>query len=153
MYVVVNLPEKRPCESDDKDCPSRGRYQYNTNVVFDRKGMVIARYGKMLFDFPSGRGSNDFFSFRYRKYNLFGEAGMDVTPEPEEITFSTDFGVTFGTFTCFDILFQKPAIELVVKHGVTDIVFPTAWFSELPFLTGKINFFFIDSNLTSADLQ
>jgi hypothetical protein len=28
-------------------------------------------------------------------------------------------------------------LSLVKELGITDIVFPTAWFSELPFLTGK----------------
>ena len=51
--------------------------------------------------------------------------------------FQTDFGVKFGIFTCFDIIFEQPAVTLVKNMGVTDIVFPTAWFSELPFLSGK----------------
>jgi predicted amidohydrolase len=74
---------------------------------------------------------------RYRKYNLFGETGFSKTPEPELSVFDTDFGVKFGMFTCFDIQFEKPALSLVKELGITDIVFPTAWFSELPFLTGK----------------
>jgi predicted amidohydrolase len=59
-----------------------------------------------------------------------------VTTQAELITFNTDFGAKFGLFTCMDILFLKPAIQLVQESGVTDIAFPTAWFSELPFLTG-----------------
>jgi hypothetical protein len=41
--------------------------------------------------------------------------------------------------TCFDIMFQHPAVTLVKFYGVTDIIFPTAWIQELPFLTGKEN--------------
>jgi len=74
---------------------------------------------------------------RYRKTNLFVEHQFDVTTIPEIVIFDTDFGVKFGTFTCFDILFREPAIQLTRIHQVTDIVFPTAWFSEVPFLTGK----------------
>jgi len=74
---------------------------------------------------------------RYRKTNLFGERQFNVTTVPEIVIFDTDFGVKFGTFTCFDILFREPAIQLTRIHQVTDIVFPTAWFSEVPFLTGK----------------
>lgn len=58
---------------------------------------------------------------------------------PEIVSFDTDFGVKFGTFICFDILFSEPAIQLTRVHQVTDIVYPTAWFSEVPFLTGKQN--------------
>jgi predicted amidohydrolase len=69
---------------------------------------------------------------------LFGEEGFSTTPEAEISILDTDFGVKFGIFTCFDIIFEKPAVELVKEWGVTDIVFPTAWFSELPFLTGEL---------------
>jgi predicted amidohydrolase len=74
---------------------------------------------------------------RYRKFNLFGEEGFSITPEAELSVFDTDFGVTFGIFTCFDIVFEEPAISLAKILGVRDFVFPTAWYSELPFLTGK----------------
>jgi predicted amidohydrolase len=69
---------------------------------------------------------------------LFGEPGFSTTPEAEISIFDTDFGVKFGVFTCFDLQFEEPAVSLVKVHGVTGIVFPTAWFSELPFLTGKL---------------
>lgn len=77
---------------------------------------------------------------RYRKTNLFVESQFNVTSIPEIVTFDTDFGVKFGTFICFDILFYEPTLQLTRLHQVTDIVFPTAWFSEAPFLTGKIYF-------------
>uniref|UniRef100_A0A224XDX6 Putative biotinidase n=1 Tax=Panstrongylus lignarius TaxID=156445 RepID=A0A224XDX6_9HEMI len=103
LYVVVNLHELY--KNGTKE------YKYNTNVVFDRNGTVIARY---------------------RKYNLFGERNLNRPETPEYVMFNTDFGVTFGTFTCFDIVFEEPAMGLVTKYNITDIVFPTAWFSELP---------------------
>ncbi|XP_073995444.1 vanin-like protein 1 isoform X2 [Rhodnius prolixus] len=103
LYVVVNLHELYKSGNNS--------FKYNTNVVFDRKGTVIARY---------------------RKYNLFGENYLNRQDAPEYVRFTTDFGVTFGTFTCFDIIFEEPAIGLVEKYNVTDFVFPTAWFSELP---------------------
>ena len=62
-----------------------------------------------------------------------------MTTIPEVVSFDTDFGVKFGTFICFDILFHEPAIKLTRDHQVTDFVYPTAWFSEAPFLTGKQN--------------
>ncbi|XP_011255058.1 vanin-like protein 1 [Camponotus floridanus] len=112
IYVVINIAEKLPCTGNA--CPTDKMFYYNTNVVFDRTGKIIARY---------------------RKTNLYGEQVFNVTPEPEIVIFDTDFGVKFGTFTCFDILFYEPALKLTRFYNITDIVFPTAWFSEAPFLT------------------
>lgn len=116
-YLVINLSEIFDCESvppeDPRPCGPHGFHRYNTNVVLDRNGAVIARY---------------------RKFHLFREPGTNVTYEPEYVTFETDFGVTFGVFTCFDLLFARPALELV-KRDVRDFVFPAFWTSEPPFLT------------------
>lgn len=112
IYVVINIAEKAPCT--DVPCPRDKMFYYNSNVVFDRTGRIIARY---------------------RKTNLFEEHQFNVTSVPEIVTFDTDFGVKFGTFICFDILFREPTIQLTRIHQVTDFVYPTAWFSEAPFLT------------------
>uniref|UniRef100_A0A182NCA6 CN hydrolase domain-containing protein n=1 Tax=Anopheles dirus TaxID=7168 RepID=A0A182NCA6_9DIPT len=114
-YVVINLTEKAQCPDrfDTRPCSSDGLYHFNTNVAFDREGMVVSRY---------------------RKFNLFGEAGINTTTYPEMASFHTDFGVQFGHFICFDLMFNEPALELV-RLGITDFIFPTMWFSELPFLT------------------
>ena len=37
-------------------------------------------------------------------------------------------------FTCFDMMFKDPAIDLVQIYGVHNIVFPTAWFKGFPML-------------------
>lgn len=120
-YVVINLSTKIKCpdadmiaQNDPRNCSrSDGHSYYNTNVVFDRNGVVISRY---------------------RKFNLFGES-VDKPHKPTMVTFDTDFGVTFGTFVCFDLMFRRPALELIRTDKVTDIIFTTMWFSELPFLT------------------
>lgn len=57
-------------------------------------------------------------------------------PGKETTTFKTDFNVTFGMFICFDILFKNPAVNVLNNPEVTDIVYSTAWFSELPHLAG-----------------
>uniref|UniRef100_A0A1L8EIR4 Putative biotinidase and vanin n=1 Tax=Haematobia irritans TaxID=7368 RepID=A0A1L8EIR4_HAEIR len=115
-YIVINLTEKELCSmvpEDPRPCASSGLNIYNTNVVFDRQGAVISRY---------------------RKVHLYGE-NKNSTFVPEYGWFDTDFGVRFGHFICFDILFYSPAQEMVDKYGIKDFIFPTMWFSQLPFLT------------------
>ncbi|KAH8265741.1 hypothetical protein KR026_008743, partial [Drosophila bipectinata] len=121
IYVVINLIEKEICAngsgSDTFDpCPAQGIRYFNTNVVFDRSGRVISRY---------------------RKTHLWRHEydSRSVLRQPDVATFATDFGVTFGHFICFDMLFYEPAMVLVRDLNITDIIYPTFWFSELPFLT------------------
>ncbi|NWH39361.1 VNN2 protein, partial [Chloropsis hardwickii] len=106
IYVAANIGDKKPCDSSDPSCPRDGRYQYNTDVVFDAQGKLVARY---------------------HKYNLFrGETQFNYPKVPEAVTFETPFG-KFGIFTCFDILFYEPAVVLVSKMQVDTVLFPTAW--------------------------
>lgn len=121
-YVVINLTEKTDCpdkemetNKDERECRENKLSYYNTNVIFDRKGTVIATY---------------------RKFHLFKEE-VNHPKVPQLVTFNTDFGVTFGTFVCFDINFADTTIELLREKKVTDIVFPSFWFSELPHATGN----------------
>jgi len=94
-YIVINLTEKQKCEDipeDTRPCASNGLNVFNTNVVFDRQGVVVSRY---------------------RKVHLYGEA-KNSTFLPELITFETDFGVTFGHFICFDtILYDRHLYQLI----------------------------------------
>lgn len=55
---------------------------------------------------------------------------------PDLTTFRTDFNVTFGVCICFDLFFHFPANGLV-ERGVRNFVFPTMWFSEIPYLSGE----------------
>ncbi|XP_045771205.1 vanin-like protein 1 [Maniola jurtina] len=117
IYVVINLEELLDCTSGDvagENCPEPRVYIFNTNVVFDRTGAVINRY---------------------RKINLFGESTRTRAVSPDLGIFETDFGVTFGHFISFDLLFQVPAIQMVQKHNITDIIFPVKWYSEMPYLS------------------
>ncbi|XP_036988662.2 pantetheine hydrolase VNN2 [Artibeus jamaicensis] len=114
IYVVANIGDKKPCNPNDTTtCPPNGWYQYNTNVVYDKKGQLVARY---------------------HKYHLYSEPQFDVPEKPELVTFNTAFG-RFGIFTCFDILFHDPAVTLVKNFHVDTILFPTAWMNVLPLLT------------------
>lgn len=73
---------------------------------------------------------------RYRKFNPYGEPNIRKPTKPDVITFKTDFNVTFGIFICFDLLFEEPITSLL-NNGIRNFIFPTMWYSELPFLTGK----------------
>lgn len=75
------------------------------------------------------------FVIRYRKINLYNEPKL--TPGNETVTFDTEFGVTFGLFTCFDILYQNPSRDILDDPRVTDIIYSAGWFSTLPFYSGK----------------
>lgn len=123
IYVVANMGSIQPCNAANADvftatispCPKDGRFQFNTNVVFDRSGKLIARY---------------------HKRTLFGEeqfnTGVLSNGQAERVTFDTPFG-RFGVFTCFDILFNDPAVVLA-ERGIKNIMFPTAWINSYPML-------------------
>ena len=114
IAVVANMGDVKYCnKASDPNCPDDGRYQFNTDVAFDTDGTLLARYHKV-----------HLFSIEKTYFN---------TPlEPEAVQFTTSFGVTFGVFTCFDLLFYDPAI--VLGENVRNIVFPTAWMDGLPTL-------------------
>ncbi|KAE8282111.1 Biotinidase [Larimichthys crocea] len=113
LYLVANMPDLQPCPlKTDPSCPSDGHWQFNTNVVFSSDGLLVARY---------------------HKYNLYFEMAFNTPPQPEIITFDTPFAGRFGLLTCFDILFHEPTVTLV-KKGVRQLIFPTAWMNQLPLL-------------------
>ncbi|ESO86941.1 hypothetical protein LOTGIDRAFT_128172 [Lottia gigantea] len=112
IYIVANMGDKKPCDSNTDVSCTDGQYQYNTNVVFDPQGRLVARY---------------------HKQNLYFEAQFDTPKIPERVTFQTPFG-KFGVFTCFDILFKTPAVDLIDELGVENVVLPTAWMDSLPLL-------------------
>ncbi|OWF44335.1 pantetheinase-like [Mizuhopecten yessoensis] len=117
MFLVANFGDKQPCSKDTHpSCPSDGHFQFNTDVVYNTDGTLIAKYHKV---------------------NLFFEYQFDFPPVTEVVTFNTPFGL-FGIFTCFDIIFHDPAIDLI-NLGVKNIVFPTAWMDALPLL-GAVQF-------------
>ena len=44
MYMVIDMAEQAPCVPEDTSCRPSGLNFFNTQVVFDRSGAVIARW-------------------------------------------------------------------------------------------------------------
>lgn len=96
IIVVVNTCEYIPCSPSNSSntCPEDGRFQYNTEIVLDETGHLLAIYHK----------SHPFY------VNCFD------TPHPYDvITYNTSLGVEFGIFVCLDIAFDEPSEALHAK--------------------------------------
>ncbi|XP_050717381.1 biotinidase-like [Eriocheir sinensis] len=115
LYLVVDLIEVDHCDTQCLlDCSNTGYRLYNTQVVLDRCGAVVARY---------------------RKKHLFLEPEFTAGTEDDSTAiFTTDFGVTFSLQVCFDIMYESPGVANV-EAGVRNVAMSTAWVDELPFLT------------------
>ena len=126
ITLVTNMGDKQKCHNSSTGdptpsgaasapCPPNGWYQYNTNVVFNSDGSLLAKY--------------------HKAHLYSSEMKIFDTPIPTpHVIFNTSFGVTFGTFTCYDILYCDPPLELL-KMGVRNFIFPTAWGNSYPFYT------------------
>lgn len=76
------------------------------------------------------------FINRYRRSNVFNQTEIRAPHVPDVVSFTTDFSVTFGVLTSDDILFREPANALLQKN-IRHFILPSAWTSELPFLTAN----------------
>jgi predicted amidohydrolase len=111
IILALNLCESRPCNpSSDPTCPEDGRFQWNTEVVFEETGMLV---------------------MKYHKTHLFGGSAVFDAALPVPTSFVSSFGVRFGSFVCFDIQFAHPAVDLV-QQGVTDFLFSSWWVNAAP---------------------
>ncbi|XP_046742424.1 vanin-like protein 1 [Diprion similis] len=122
IYVVINVIEQEVCST--AGCPPDGYLLYISNVVFDREGRIISRSKLLIFTVKIVRA---------RKNHLIHENGNINVKTPQNETFTTDFGVTFGHIICYDIMFQRPWLDVRRKLNVTDFVFTSGWFTGMPF--------------------
>lgn len=78
--------------------------QYNTDVLFDERGSIVAKYHKTHVWFPN-----------LQKY--------DQPVTTEYVTYvSPLLGVELGLFICFDIVFPDPA-KVLVQRGVKHFLY------------------------------
>ena len=116
LYVVANMGSLETCDrATDSSCPDDGHYQFNTNVAYDPTGRLVARY---------------------RKHNLFVMETFvyDRPNSAERVYFDTPFG-RVGTFVCFDVIFDEPAMSLAQRRNISYVTFSTAWMNKLPYYT------------------
>ena len=86
-------------------------------MAIDESGRLLEKYHKThLYDTAPHTGESHWFDY----------------PVPNPRSFRTSFGVTFGMFICFDILFRQPAADLAMAHNISDWVFSTHWESPGP---------------------
>lgn len=116
MYVVGNMIERVTCSPGVKGCRPDGQFLYNTNVVFNQTGCLVAKYHK-------------FAMWAEENYRL------DHPAQPEYVYFDTEFG-RFGTEVCFDLMFKYPGLPLVQKYDIDTMLFPTYW----PVLNSYVSF-------------
>ncbi|KAG1683094.1 Pantetheinase [Nymphon striatum] len=113
IVVAFNYASRLPCNiSKEKTCPSDHTYLFNTEIVFNSDGILLARY---------------------HKRHLFGESLLNPALTFEYTTFKTSFG-KFGIFVCYDIAF-KEAQTLVKKYDVDNIIYSTHWLDIYPTFT------------------
>lgn len=107
MSVLVNMVDWVDCNYEsDANCPSDQHYQYNTDVVFDEQGILVVKYHKSH-EWPSLKPA------------------YDQPLQPSEVVYKASFGVNFGLFICFDIMFPDPAKKLV-DQGISYFLYAVA---------------------------
>jgi predicted amidohydrolase len=133
LLFAMDLCVTRPCDSTaDPSCPATGRWQWNTQTLWDARGTLV---------------------LEYHKAHLFGESGvLDQAPASVEVYDGAmpTFGARFTTFICFDIMFAS-AVDAVSPRsrssssngargssggggggGAGDVLFPSWWIHATP---------------------
>ena len=112
VKLVANMGDIQPCKAEP--CPHDGKFYYNTNVVFDRGGYLLAKYHKVNL-YP-------------RERKLFNPG---TNPNTTCVSVYTD--EYFGTFTCHDLLFKEPANCLFTQY-LSYFVLTGSCGNQFPFL-------------------
>lgn len=103
LVLVINLLTRHSC-GGKTGCPDDGMLIHNSAIAFAEDGSLLAVYHKVH---PWGHEQT------------FLDAGDAAF---RNVTFSTSFGVEFGMFVCFDLVFFTDG-----GPPVMDIAYPTDW--------------------------
>jgi len=98
IVVSINMLTSQSCTNPNVTCGKDGFSVYNSEFVFERDGSILSIYHK----------SHVYYVFTIQQPS-----------NPDKVTLTTNFGVTFGLFICFDIMFPSPSVDLVnegIKH-------------------------------------
>lgn len=109
VVLVINLLTKQDCSVGVDGCPKDGMRVYNTAVAFAEDGHILQLYHKR---------------HPYGDEMAFVDKGEDYYKSG--LTFTTSFGVKFGMFICFDILFFTNG-----GPDALEIVYPTDWVNNV----------------------
>ncbi|RYH21844.1 hypothetical protein EON65_20050 [archaeon] len=104
IVVLVNTVHWVDCDSAiDSSCPEDKHYQFNTDIILDERGALVSLYHKSH-EFPG----------LLKAYDQY--------PQITEVTYKASFGVTFGIFICFDIMFDDPP-KMLRQQGVEHFLY------------------------------
>lgn len=107
ILTLINMIDKQDCSIEtDSNCPVDGHYQYNTDVLFDENGYIVAKYHK-THEWPP-------FKVAY-----------DEPLTSSHISYTSSFGVQFGLFICFDIMFEDPP-KVLLQNGIKHFLYAVA---------------------------
>lgn len=114
LALVASVIDRKDCARSPSypgcDGSRDGSLLFNTDVVFDSDGALLAKY---------------------HKANLWGEYAIDAASDCRAVTFTPRaLNVSFGVFTCADLIHAWPALHLV-RLGVRHFVMPLAWSNEM----------------------
>ena len=106
IYMSVNWGDIVPCNiKTDPNCPSDNHYQYNTQIVFDNKGKIIAKYYKI---------------------HTFDATEFD-TPKTETYVWFMLNDIKIGVLTCFDTMFATPLLPLIHEYNISNFIVSHWW--------------------------
>lgn len=107
QLILINMIDNVACDiTSDASCPDDSHYQYNTDVIFDETGTLVAKYHK----------SHEFPPFL---------VAYDQPASPSRVTYKSSFGVEFGLFICYDIMFPDPA-KILRESGIEHFLYAVA---------------------------
>ncbi|GBM91385.1 Biotinidase, partial [Araneus ventricosus] len=107
-----NRRNKNNCVTDSSDCPDSGYFNFNTLVVFDREGTLVARYYKRHPFTPLEKGIS--------------------TPKYPERAYFKDGSCSYTTDIGFDFLFNDSFIDIQKRPRTTGVSYGNWWFDHTP---------------------